>query len=81
MTVRVRLFAILKDRAGVDAFAVDVSSDARVADALDAVVSRHPTLAGLVDRSAVAVNREYAPRTHPLNEGDELALIPPVSGG
>lgn len=76
MKIRVRLFAILRERAGAGELELDLPDGARVADALRAV----DELAG--DLSLVmAVNREYAGPDHVLAAGDELALIPPVSGG
>jgi molybdopterin converting factor subunit 1 len=76
MTVRVRLFAILRERAGRDEIELELPEGARVADALAAVED----LAGGLSL-VMAVNREYAPPDAPLAPGDELALIPPVSGG
>jgi molybdopterin synthase catalytic subunit len=52
-----------------------------VASALAALAARHPTVAPLVPHLACAVNRELAPRATALADGDELALLPPVSGG
>ena len=76
MKVTVRLFAILRQRAGCDTLELDLPEDARVSDALAEV----DDLAGGL-RLVMAVNREYAAADHPLAAGDELALIPPVSGG
>lgn len=73
MTVRVRLFAGLRERAGWSERDLDA---ARVADVWPAL--------GLGDEPAgllYAVNREYAERDRELRDGDEVALIPPVSGG
>ena len=74
MRVTVRLFAGLRERAGVSR--VELEDVARVADVW-------PRL-GLGDEPPglmLAVNREYAERGHELRDGDEVALIPPVSGG
>jgi molybdopterin converting factor subunit 1 len=76
MSVTVRLFAILRERAGTDRIELELPEGARVADALEAV----DHLAGGL-RLVMAVNREYAAPDDPLSAGDELALIPPVSGG
>ena len=73
MTVRVRLFAGLRERAGWSQREVDAQSVAEVWDALG--LGDEPN--GLL----YAVNKEYAPRDRTLAEGDEVALIPPVSGG
>ena len=76
MIVRVRLFAILRERAGRPEIELELPDGSRVADALAA-------LDGLADGLSLvlAVNREYAPAGRELHGGDELALIPPVSGG
>jgi len=76
MNVTVRLFAVLRQRAGADRLELELPEGARVADALAAV----DHLAGGL-KLVMAVNREYAAEDHPLAPGDELALIPPVSGG
>jgi molybdopterin converting factor subunit 1 len=82
MNIDVRLFAMLRERAGRDTVTVEVADGATVRDAVDAVANTHG-LADLFERMPVvmAVNREYADDDARLAEGDELALIPPVSGG
>ena len=82
MEVEVRLFAMLRERAGRDAVTVDVPDGATVRQALD-VVGREHGLGELIAAMPVvmAVNREYADEEDRLSPGDELALIPPVSGG
>lgn len=82
MTVDVRLFAILRERAGRDRIEVELAPGSTVADAL-AALAAEPALAGVVERLPVtmAVNRDYASADTELRAGDELALIPPVSGG
>jgi molybdopterin synthase catalytic subunit len=76
MKVRVRLFAGLRERAGTDELTLELPNGAVVADALKQVQA-------LTDGVPVvmAVNQEYAPAGQTLGDGDELALIPPVSGG
>jgi molybdopterin converting factor subunit 1 len=76
MVVRIRLFAGLRERAGRDELELELPDGARVADALAAVEE----LAGGLPL-VLAVNREYAASEDRLSPGDELALIPPVSGG
>jgi MoaE-MoaD fusion protein len=82
VTVTVRLFAILRERAGRDSVELRLPDGATVADALHAL-SERPALAEPLARLTVrmAVNREYADADTPLSSGDELALVPPVSGG
>lgn len=69
----VRLFAGLRERAGWSSRELDVGSVAEVWPALG--LGEEP------DGLLYAVNREYAPRERALADGDEVALIPPVSGG
>jgi molybdopterin synthase catalytic subunit len=74
--VAVKLFAALREQRGAREVDVDLADGARVGDVWPALgLGDEP--AGLV----YAVNRTYAPREAPLSEGDEVALIPPVSGG
>jgi molybdopterin converting factor subunit 1 len=81
MRINVRFFAILKDRAGVSEARIELPPQANVSAALEAVASTFPTIVQDLKRSAIAVNRNYVNRDAILHEGDELALIPPVSGG
>jgi molybdopterin converting factor subunit 1 len=80
MRVSVRLFAGLRERAGTDRLEVELPDGARVADVLAAMAST--PVGALRDRECVvAVNREYAGADAPVRAGDEVALVPPVSGG
>jgi molybdopterin synthase catalytic subunit len=83
MTLRVRLFAILRERAGRESVEIDVAEGATVGDALAAIAAAGGPLAEALEAMPVvmAVNRSYADAEAPLSAGDELALIPPVSGG
>ena len=76
MLVTVRLFAMLRERAGANEIELDLPDGARVSDALEQLGD---LAAGLP--LVMAVNREYAAEEQVLDPGDELALIPPVSGG
>jgi MoaE-MoaD fusion protein len=82
MTVTVRLFAVLRERAGTGAVELELPDTATVADAL-AALGELPSLTDVVARLPVqmAVNRAYATAQTRLSDNDELALIPPVSGG
>src|SRR4051795_3440989 len=74
--VTVRLFAMLRERAGSGSVTLTLPEGARVRGALD-------SLAGLAEGIplVIAVNRDYASEEQVRDAGDELALIPPVSGG
>jgi molybdopterin synthase catalytic subunit len=82
MTVNVRLFSLLRERAGSERLQLQLSQDATVADAL-AALREDPALGELLARLPVqlAVNRDYAEPDTRLAADDELALIPPLSGG
>jgi MoaE-MoaD fusion protein len=82
ITVRVRLFAVLRQRAGRESVEVELEEGATVADALTALAGE-PALADVLSRVPVqmAVNRDYAKAETVLSPDDELALVPPVSGG
>ena len=74
MVVTVRLFAGLRERAGADRVEVELPDGAVVSDLLAAM--------DVAPRSCVvAINREYADEQAPVRAGDEVALVPPVSGG
>jgi MoaE-MoaD fusion protein len=80
MRVTVRLFAGLRERAGTDRLQIELPEDAKVADVLAAMAST-PVGELRPRECVVAVNREYANADEPVNAGDEVALVPPVSGG
>ncbi len=82
MVVHVRLFAMLRERAGTDRLELELARGATVADAIGALSASEP-LGELLRRMPVrmAVNRDYAAPDTALAPEDELALIPPVSGG
>jgi molybdopterin converting factor subunit 1 len=81
MTVRVRLFARARELAGADSVAVELPAGATVADLRRRLSEACPALRGLLPRSAVAVNQEFADDGTPISPGAEVALLPPVSGG
>ncbi len=81
MEIRVKLFAILRDRANTSDLVLHLQDRATVAQAREAVASKLPELRELLPRVAFAVNQEYVKQEATLCDGDELALIPPVSGG
>ncbi len=76
MRVRVKLFAGLRDRAGAEEIELELPDGANVGDALALLTHVSDGI-----KVVMAVNREYADADVPLHPNDELALIPPVSGG
>jgi len=81
LQIEVLLFAGLKDRAGVSRLSVEVPDGATVSDAITAAGTATPTNWDVPTAIMCAVNEEYQERDFVLSDGDELALIPPVSGG
>jgi molybdopterin converting factor subunit 1 len=81
MRVKVKLFAVLRERAGTSDASLELAAGASVADASAALAKQVPAIAGHLSHVAFAVNQSYVDRGAILHDGDELALIPPVSGG
>jgi len=81
MKVTVKLFAVHRQLAGRREVAVAVADGATVADVWRALKAQMPTLAHLSDTVVAALNQAYTPLDAPVKDGDEIAFIPPVSGG
>lgn len=81
MKLQVQLFATLKDAAKTSQLEIEVPAEATVEQLLDAIAAKFPVLAQWLPHCRVAVGQEYAFNDQVLREGDEIALIPPVSGG
>ena len=81
MKITVRLFAAARERAGVRSVDVELATGASVKQLLEGVVAVKPTLASLLPHLRVAVNQEFAGVESIVEEGAEVALIPPVAGG
>jgi molybdopterin converting factor small subunit len=81
MMIRVRLFARAKDIAGVESLAVELPSEATAADLRRGLASACPALTGLLARSALVIDNEFARDEQRIAERSEFALLPPVSGG
>ncbi|HZP95898.1 MAG TPA: molybdopterin converting factor subunit 1 [Candidatus Limnocylindria bacterium] len=80
MRVVIRLFASYREAAGVGRIEIELPPGAAVRDAIAEIVKRHPLVAE-GRQVVIARNREYVTADEPLADGDEVALIPPVSGG
>jgi molybdopterin synthase catalytic subunit len=79
--IRVLYFAVLRERIGQEGDTLELPRASTVAQACDALVLAHPGIASLLPRIQVAVNRSIVGPEHVLRDKDEVALIPPVSGG
>jgi molybdopterin converting factor subunit 1 len=81
MTVRMLFFASYRDLAGTDELTLELPAGSTAGDLVGRLRSGGSGLERLPAAPAVAVNHEYVPLGTPLRDGDEVALIPPVSGG
>ena len=81
MRVRVLFFGVLREVAGKDAEEIDLQDGAALRDLLDRYSAHLPKLKEFLPSIACAVNQRYAGPDSKLNPGDEIALLPPVSGG
>jgi molybdopterin synthase catalytic subunit len=81
MNVRIRLFAILRERAGVAEVTKDVAPRSSVGDLWRQLQKDYPKLDAPGIRLLYAVNQNYVGLNHELHEEDEVVFIPPVSGG
>ncbi len=81
MTLRIRLFAGARDAVGEREVRFEVPGGLTAAELLARLGERYPKLRAMLGSLRLAVNREYVGGGHRVREGDEVALIPPVSGG
>ena len=80
MEIEALLFASYREKAGVGRLRLDLNDGATVGDMAGAMRAKFPGLPE-AERIVVAVNNEYQEHDFVLRDGDEVALIPPVSGG
>jgi molybdopterin converting factor subunit 1 len=80
MTIHVLFFASFRDIAGAE-MDLDLDEGATVAECASALAERFPEFARALPRGRVAVNLELADADHPLRDNDEVAFMPPMSGG
>ncbi len=81
ITVHVKFFAMARDIAKTADASFPMEGQATTERLLDEVVKKYPGLENWKPYLRLAVNRSYANESIPLNDGDEVAIIPPVSGG
>ena len=79
--MKVLLFARAKDLIGADHVEIEVAAATTIGEVRRVLLQRYPRLTGLVEKSAFAVNDEYANDGTVIPAGAEVALLPPVSGG
>ena len=81
MHVTVRLFARLRELAGTSELSRDVPDGSTALDVWNGLSADYPGLAGYTTAVSVAVNEEYSRLGASVRDGDEIAFLPPVSGG
>jgi molybdopterin converting factor subunit 1 len=79
--INVLLFGACREAAGTDELSIDLSPAIDVTGAFRMLSQRLPLLADFQRSALFAVNEEHVRPHHPLNDGDTLAIFPPVSGG
>lgn len=81
ITVQMRYFAVVREQLGASKSTIELPDGSTVGQALDLVLAGSPRLLNAQSAMMVMVNQTYQPRDHVLVDGDEVAIIPPVSGG
>ena len=81
MAVTIRLFAILREAVGKDGFDIRIDEPVPVERLFEQIVAEHPELERYKSMITFAVNGDYATGQDLVKDGDEVALIPPISGG
>ena len=81
MKIELLLFAMAKDLFGQPKIFVEMPERATVVDLKTELVKRQPDAAALIGRCAFSVDQQYASDSTELRPGQEIAMIPPVSGG
>ena len=80
MKVSVLLFALYRERMGTSQIEIELSDRATSVELMACLRKEYPSLP-ILDSVLIAVNSEYVDSDAPLHDGDEVAIIPPVSGG
>lgn len=81
MTIHVKLFAAARAAIGASELALDLPEPSTIADVRQALIETLPGLVDVLTPAAFAVNQEYAGDERRIVMSDEVACIPPVSGG
>lgn len=81
MRVRLRLFATFREIVGEKDITRDVEDGSTVGDLVTDLITEHPKLEKFKESMIYSVNKEYADPGRKLNEGDEVGILPPVTGG
>ncbi|MDH3975686.1 MAG: MoaD/ThiS family protein [Deltaproteobacteria bacterium] len=83
MKVTIKLFANLKDLAGTSEVEMDLQEGTKINDFMQVICGKFPSLKDIIEtrKIFISINQEMAGKEDSLNEGDEVGLLPPFSGG
>jgi sulfur-carrier protein len=81
ITVRIKLFAIYQEAYGTSELVWTFPVDAPIGAVRDRILIEHPELEAWRERTRLGLNLQFVDPTTPMGHGDEVVLIPPVSGG
>ncbi|MFC2125070.1 MoaD/ThiS family protein [Bacteroidota bacterium] len=81
MRLKIKLFAVLKDRIGESNITLDLPQDLNAGELKTIIKNQYPAVGDVINLARVAVNEEFVADREPINEEDFVALIPPSSGG
>ncbi len=81
MNIKTLFFATCRDIVGEREVFLEMAEDTTVRDLIELISSEHPSFRSMESSLMVSVNQTYVDRMELLNDGDEVAFIPPVSGG
>lgn len=81
MKIKIKVFASIRDICGFSEKELIVSDSIKVKDVIDLFINGNKEISEKKDTLLTAVNEEYCRMDHTLNDGDILAIFPPVSGG
>jgi molybdopterin synthase sulfur carrier subunit len=81
MKVRVRLFARYRELAKVGEESIEVAEGASVSDVVSTILAKHPVLMTHSDEMLISLNRKRSRGAERVKEDDEVALLPPATGG
>lgn len=81
--ITVRFFAMLRDRAGTECMELDLRGPVRLSELRDIITHKIPSLSEVLESPSilVSVNQEFATPDTEVKDGDEVAFLPPFSGG
>jgi sulfur-carrier protein len=81
ISINILYFAFVKDKTGVEFDLLDLPSDTSVKSLINLILEKHPALSNIIDIIQISVNYKIVDVDTILKDGDEIAFLPPISGG